>query len=119
MREKPDISSLVGSCEEYEYFQHFHNICAICDYILENGIAKLLDFLTVYHEDYPWIPQSFQEIEYPFEIIPENVVQCGPIFLSTAPASEQDPELANWLKKAPTVLIDLGSSVNYDEVGAV
>ncbi|QSZ37360.1 hypothetical protein DSL72_009458 [Monilinia vaccinii-corymbosi] len=84
-------------------------------FLKKNGIAKPLDVFTVYHEDYPWITQSSEELDYPFDIIPKNVVQCGPIFLSTAPASEQDPELANWLKKSPTVLINLGSHVDYNE----
>ncbi|KAM0133454.1 hypothetical protein ACHAP3_005980 [Botrytis cinerea] len=83
-------------------------------YLKENGIANPLDFSTVYHKDYLWLTQSSEEIDYPFNVIPENVVQCGPIFLSTAPASEQDPELSEWLKNSPTVLINLGSTANYD-----
>ncbi|KAF7881889.1 uncharacterized protein EAF02_006577 [Botrytis sinoallii] len=83
-------------------------------YLKENGIAKPMDFFTVYHKDYPWISQSSQELEYPLDIIPENVVQCGPIFLSTATAAEQDPELSEWLDNSPTVLINLGSVVDYD-----
>jgi hypothetical protein len=41
------------------------------------------------------------------------VVTCGPIFRSSAPAVDQDPELAAWLTQAPTVLINLGSAVDY------
>ncbi|KAF7935514.1 hypothetical protein EAE99_002494 [Botrytis elliptica] len=87
-------------------------------YLKENGIAKPMDFFTVYHKDYPWISQSSQELEYPLDIIPENVVQCGPIFLSTATAAEQDPELSEWLNNSPTVLINLGSVVDYDHNAA-
>ncbi|KAI9641699.1 hypothetical protein NHQ30_009555 [Ciborinia camelliae] len=87
-------------------------------FLKKNGIAKPLNIFTAYHEDYPWLTQSSKELDYPFDIIPENVVQCGPIFLSTAPASDQDQELAEWLKNSPTVLINLGSSVNYDEIAA-
>jgi hypothetical protein len=50
-------------------------------------------------------------------VVPQNVITCGPIFLSTAPAAEQDPELAQWLELAPTVLINLGSAMDYDEAG--
>jgi hypothetical protein len=50
--------------------------------------------------------------------IPKNVIAAGPIFLSSAPAAEQDAKLATWLEKAPTVLINLGSSVDYDETAA-
>ncbi|KAB8296392.1 hypothetical protein EYC80_009142 [Monilinia laxa] len=87
-------------------------------FLKKNGIANPLSVFTVYHEDYPWITQGSEELDYPYDIIPENVVQCGPIFLSTAPAAEQDPELANWLKESPTVLINLGSNLNYDETAA-
>ena len=44
----------------------------------------------------------------------EHVVSCGPIVLDVAPASTQDPKLARWLKRAPTMLINLGKSVKYD-----
>lgn len=87
-------------------------------FIKKNGIAKPQDVFSVYHADYPWLTQGSEELDYPFDIIPGNVVQCGPIFLSTEPASEQDPELANWLKQSPTVLINLGSHLNYDENAA-
>lgn len=52
-------------------------------------------------------------------IIPSNVIACGPIFLSTAPAASQDQDLAAWLEGSPTVLINLGSSVNYDQRSAL
>ncbi|APA10835.1 hypothetical protein sscle_07g056050 [Sclerotinia sclerotiorum 1980 UF-70] len=87
-------------------------------YLKENGIDNPLDMFTVYHKDYPWLTQSSQELDFPFDIIPKNIIQCGPIYLSTAPASEQDPELTEWLKISPTILINLGSSVNYDEPAA-
>ena len=87
-------------------------------WLKENGIAKPLDVFTVYHKDHLWLSQSSPECDFPMSVIPENVIPCGPIFLSSAPAAEQDPELAAWLEKAPTVLINLGSSVNYDELSA-
>ncbi|EDO01043.1 hypothetical protein SS1G_03517 [Sclerotinia sclerotiorum 1980 UF-70] len=65
-----------------------------------------------------WKYPASQELDFPFDIIPKNIIQCGPIYLSTAPASEQDPELTEWLKISPTILINLGSSVNYDEPAA-
>ena len=47
----------------------------------------------------------------PIPVIPPNVTCAGPMVLSTAPAAEQDAELAVWLKKAPTVMINLGSGL--------
>lgn len=42
----------------------------------------------------------------------------GPIYLSAVPAATQDPELAKWLAKGPTVWISLGSVNDIDEAGA-
>jgi hypothetical protein len=87
-------------------------------YLKAHGILKPLDVFTIYHKDYLWLSQSSPESDFPISVIPENVIPCGPIFLSSAPAAEQDPDLAAWLEQAPTVLINLGSSINYDEVSA-
>ncbi|KAL5353704.1 hypothetical protein ACLOAV_001744 [Pseudogymnoascus australis] len=87
-------------------------------YLKENGIANPLDFFSVYNKDLVWLTQSSPDADFPMSIIPSNVVACGPIFLSTATAVEQDKELATWLQKAPTVLVNLGSTVNYDKKAA-
>ncbi|KAG5743422.1 hypothetical protein H9Q70_013864 [Fusarium xylarioides] len=51
----------------------------------------------------------------PVDVLPPNVTCAGPIILSGPPADQQDPETATWLKRAPTVLINLGSNLAYDE----
>jgi hypothetical protein len=84
-------------------------------FLKANGIARPLNLFTVYHKDYLWLSQSSLECDFPLSVIPDNVVPCGPIFLSSSPAVEQDPELSAWLDQAPTVLINLGSGVNYNE----
>jgi hypothetical protein len=61
----------------------------------------------------PLADPSLPELEFPMLVVPSNVVACGPIFRSSAPAVDQDPELAAWLAQAPTVLINLGSTVDY------
>jgi hypothetical protein len=89
-------------------------------YIKEKGIPNPADVFTVYRpHDLTWISASSVDIDFPLTIIPENVVPCGPIAVSTAPASQQDPELATWIARAPTVLINLGSHVDFDRVGAL
>jgi hypothetical protein len=50
--------------------------------------------------------------------LPQGLPLPLAIIARMAPAAEQDPELAAWLEKAPTVLINLGSSVDYDELSA-
>ncbi|CZR69812.1 uncharacterized protein PAC_19712 [Phialocephala subalpina] len=87
-------------------------------FLKANGIAKPLDVFSIYQKEYLWLTQSLPESEFPMPVIPDNVVTCGPIFRSSAPAAEQDPELAAWLSRAPTVLINLGSTVTFDEYGA-
>ncbi|KAE8451625.1 hypothetical protein EG329_003082 [Mollisiaceae sp. DMI_Dod_QoI] len=88
-------------------------------FLKANGIAKPLDVFTIYHKDYLWLTQAIPEAEFPMPVLPPNLVTCGSIFRSAAPAVEQDPELTAWLSQAPTVLINLGSSVTYDEYGAM
>lgn len=43
------------------------------------------------------------------DIIPENVVGCGPILLPSDPVEEVDADLSAWLNGRPTVLINLGT----------
>lgn len=87
-------------------------------FLRQNGIAKPLDVFSIYQKDYLWLSQSLPELDFPMSVVPDNVVTCGPIFRSSAPAVDQDPELASWLSQAPTVLINLGSTVDYSPEGA-
>lgn len=79
------------------------------------GIHKPLQFFSLYRNDTPWITQHVPEASMPLSYIPENVTITGPIVVSSVPAEEQDEELVLWLRKLPTVLINLGSSTQYDE----
>lgn len=81
----------------------------------ENGIADPSTPLNTYIKDQTFISIGALDTEYPLTVVPDNVVPCGPIYLSSAPVSEQDPELARWLKQAPTILIMLGSHGRYSE----
>lgn len=87
-------------------------------FLKANGIAKPLDVFSIYQKDYLWLTQSLPEADFPMPVIPSNVITCGPIFRSAARAEDQDPDLAAWISRAPTVLINLGSAVDYDENGA-
>jgi hypothetical protein len=87
-------------------------------HLKEKGLLNPLDFFKVYNENMVWISQSSPDADFPISVIPENVKACGPIYLSTASATDQDPELASWLAQAPTLLINLGSSTDYNEASA-
>jgi hypothetical protein len=79
------------------------------------GVSEPSDFFNVHRDDTPWITQTTEGASIPVDYVPPNVTSVGPISLSSAPAAEQDAELAAWMKKAPTVLVNLGSMVKYNE----
>lgn len=56
---------------------------------------------------------SAPEIEYPM-VIPSSIIPCGPILPEPASLDAVDPGLASWLASARTVVINLGSHVQYD-----
>ncbi|KAJ3537421.1 hypothetical protein NM208_g6321 [Fusarium decemcellulare] len=84
----------------------------------ERGLNEPLNLFGIHRPDTPWITQATPGAMIPVDFLPPNVTCAGPILLSAAPASQQDPELATWLKRAPTVLINLGSNLAYDEARA-
>ncbi|KAF5719546.1 2-hydroxyacylsphingosine 1-beta-galactosyltransferase [Fusarium mundagurra] len=79
------------------------------------GLREPMNLFGIHRPDVPWITQNTQGAMIPVEVLPPNVTCAGPIILSGPPADQQDPETATWLKKAPTVLINLGSNLAYDE----
>ena len=62
-----------------------------------------------------WICPALTEIDFPFAVIPENMLPCGPIVIPFDPLEECDPVLTKWLDNGPTVMINLGSHVVSDE----
>lgn len=80
------------------------------------GLHDPINFYGMYRDDIPWITQNTEGAAIPVDYVPKNVTCAGPIVLSSAPANEQDPELAAWLKGAPTILINLGSSTRVSRV---
>jgi hypothetical protein len=61
----------------------------------------------------PFITQTLPGASLPLEVVPESVTCAGVILLDSAPAVEQDPELTQWVQRAPTVVINLGSLFKY------
>ena len=78
----------------------------------EKGLKDPINFFDMYRDDVPWITVTAEGASIPVDYIPSNVTITNPIVLSAAPAVEQDPALVDWLKKAPTVLVNLGSTVS-------
>jgi hypothetical protein len=77
----------------------------------ERGIRNPIDVVGMHRDDVPWITMTTEGAAIPVDFVPANVTCAGPIVLDAAPAEDQDPEMAQWLKQAPTVMINLGSLV--------
>lgn len=97
---------------------HSPDIKAKQDYLKEHGLKKPIDFFHIHRPDVPWITQTMPGASIPVDVTPQNVSAVGPIVISVAPIQEQDPELSAWLEQRPTVFINLGSSVRYNEFRA-
>jgi hypothetical protein len=89
------------------------DVSAKRDFLRANGIPDPINFFGLHRPDVPWITQTTHAATVPVDVIPQNVSCAGPIVLSSAPAEEQDPELVEWIKQKPTVLINLGSAFAY------
>jgi hypothetical protein len=49
------------------------------------------------------------ELDYPFSVLPDHVIPCGPIIRAAPSVKDIDPELAEWLTRGPTVYVNLGT----------
>jgi hypothetical protein len=54
-----------------------------------------------------------EDIDFPLEVIPKYTIPCGPILRAAAPIATVDPELATWLQRRPTILVNLGTHMHY------
>lgn len=82
-------------------------------FLRSHGIVDPINLMGLHRPEIPWITQSTPGAMIPVDVVPRNVTCTGPIVLSSASAEEVDPELVGWMKQAPTVLINLGSSLTY------
>jgi hypothetical protein len=58
-----------------------------------------------------------KELEYPLRYIPEHIVPVGPMVLPVSPVAKDDPDLATWLDKGPTLYINMGTHFQTSLVG--
>ncbi|KAK4032974.1 glycosyltransferase family 1 protein [Parachaetomium inaequale] len=61
----------------------------------------------------PFITQTLPGASIPVGFVPDGVSCAGAIVLDSAPAEEQDAELAAWVQRAPTIIVNLGSLFKY------
>ena len=79
-------------------------------YIRARGIH---DFLGAYPPDVPIIAQTVPEAAFPYGTLPSNMSVVPPMVISVASIEVQDAKLGVWLARKPTVLVNLGSTVQY------
>ena len=82
-------------------------------FLLANGVQDPVNFFGMKRDNTPWITTNTLGAAISVDFIPPNVTSAGPIVLSLSPAEEQDPELMKWVKRKPTLLINLGSAYRY------
>lgn len=58
---------------------------------------------------------SRMEYEYPC-VLPPKFILCGPIIRPFAPIAQENPGLARWLARCPTVLVNLGSIAQFSPI---
>ncbi|KAK0715076.1 glycosyltransferase family 1 protein [Lasiosphaeris hirsuta] len=71
---------------------------------------------------YPWYNPTvanLPELEFPLSTIPANIIACGPMLRPATPIKEADAGLAAWLARGPTLYINLGTHMFFDERFAV
>ncbi|KAI9151444.1 Glycosyltransferase sdnJ [Paramyrothecium foliicola] len=88
-------------------------------FLTAKGVKDALP-LRVWPKGTPLLTMTIPEANLPMGKVPAELTFCGPIVLDTAPAAEQDAELAAWLKRGRgrTVLVNLGTLFRYDEARA-
>lgn len=79
----------------------------------ENGLQSLLAASEPCAPDVHHLTPSTPYSDFGGLVIPPNVTLCGPILYPARPVEETDPQMAAWLEKGPTVLINTGT---HDEV---
>ncbi|KAH9214129.1 hypothetical protein DL95DRAFT_504496 [Leptodontidium sp. 2 PMI_412] len=90
---------------------------ALIRYRNSNKLPSLPPVFNIWQENNHCLLPSVPETDYPCHI-PPNVTPCGPILLPVTPVSRQDPDLFTWLKRGPTILINLGSHIRMDDTMA-
>ncbi|KAJ3499835.1 hypothetical protein NLG97_g14 [Lecanicillium saksenae] len=90
-----------------------NNLKPIRKFLAENGVIDPVNFYGLHRPDVPWLTQTMPAASVPVDVVPQNVTCTGPIVLSPASAESIDPELVQWLRPKPTILVNLGSAFRW------
>ncbi|KXH42941.1 hypothetical protein CSIM01_01695 [Colletotrichum simmondsii] len=89
-------------------------------FLASHGLEDPISFFTIHQPgNGVFISQDTAAASIPLNSVPANVTTTGPIVISVASAAEQDLDLTLWLRRAPTVLVNLGSLFEYDADRAI
>ncbi|KAL0951773.1 hypothetical protein HGRIS_008444 [Hohenbuehelia grisea] len=80
----------------------------------KNGYKGGHPLREYFHPDINFISPSIVETDFP-HFCPPNIRRFGTITLDTVPLEQSDPELHAWLDRKRTVVIVLGTHINYSE----
>ncbi|KAI3542384.1 hypothetical protein CABS01_15216 [Colletotrichum abscissum] len=84
-------------------------------FLASHNLEDPIGFFTIHQPgNGVFISQDTAAASIPLSSVPANVTTTGPIVILVASAAEQDIDLTLWLRRAPTVLINLGSLFEYD-----
>lgn len=83
------------------------------------GLVGKYPLIEPWRADEEYLCPSLPELEAPSIFVPTNVTTCGPIMVTARGYADSDPELAEWLQRRPTILINLGSHVQSEGSDAV
>lgn len=84
-------------------------------FLAGHNLEDPISFFTIHQPgNGVFISQDTAAASIPLSSVPANVTTTGPIVISVASAAEQDIDLTLWLRRAPTVLVNLGSLFEYD-----
>ncbi|KXH57228.1 hypothetical protein CNYM01_12579 [Colletotrichum nymphaeae SA-01] len=84
-------------------------------FLASHNLEDPISFFTIHQPgNGVLISQDTAAASIPLSSVPANVTTTGPIVISVASAAEQDNDLTLWLRRAPAVLVNLGSLFEYD-----
>ncbi|KAI0546300.1 hypothetical protein F4679DRAFT_557975 [Xylaria curta] len=109
------LENLYINIQYYYAMLHVSRFTETRKYIASKGLADSVNWYNIRNDDTPYFTQALPGASIPVDVLPQNVTLTGPILLSISPAEEQATALTEWLARAPTVLVSLGSMFVWTE----
>ncbi|TDZ39912.1 Glycosyltransferase sdnJ [Colletotrichum trifolii] len=72
-----------------------------------------LGLLTPAPEGIKVLVANSPDIDLPLSVLPDHIIPCGPIIRAAPPICVVDPGLTTWLKRGPTIYMNLGTHMGF------